>query len=417
MDSENQPNHSNSTAYNVPPPLSATPSEKSWRALSILLSLCLGLFLADAAVSVIDDSFILVSNVHLFAGIRGLLFFLATLLGLIVYVMAGITPRIPKRFFVPVTLFNPLASLAVIPFVIFFYDHIQQVSWAFSLCQLVLGLAVFYRIQGGFMFRWPFVAQNQIGKVSFSWRNLSVFLLVNVLILVPAVLAYCVVCTSVAVNHYTDGFLILRPGGLTVQVKKYVRKDGKTVQLFPMSHIGDAIFYRKLSQSFPSNSIVLMEGVTDDQNLLTNKITYKRMAKSLGLAEQQQEFKPVQGEIVRADIDVDQFSTTTLDLLNLVMFVHAKGLNAASVLKLTQYSPPPHYELQLFDDLLTKRNRHLLEEIDSHLSESENIIVPWGVAHMPGIARGIKKAGFVLESTEEYRVIRFGSRDNKRTAK
>jgi hypothetical protein len=415
MDSENQPNHSMSC--NVPPPLSAASSEKSWCALSILLSLCLGLFLADAAVSLVDDSLILISNVHLFAGIRGVLFFLATLIGLVVYVMIGITPRVPKRLFVPISLFNPVASLAVFPFVIYYYDHLQQVSWAFSLCQLVLGLTVLYRIQGGFKFRWPFVAQNQIRKVSFSWRNLLIFLLVNLFILIPAVLVYCVVCTSVAVNHYTDGFLVLRPGGLTVQVKKYARKDGKTIQLFPMSHVGDAIFYRKLSQSFPSNSIILMEGVTDNQNLLTNKITYKRMAKSLGLAEQQQEFKPVQGEMVRADIDVDQFSTNTLNLLNLVMLVHTKGLNAASVLKLTQYSPPPHYELQLFDDLLTKRNRHLLEEIDSHLSESENIIVPWGVAHMPGIARGIQKAGFVLESTEEHRVIQFGSRDNKPTAK
>jgi hypothetical protein len=54
-----------------------------------------------------------------------------------------------------------------------------------------------------------------------------------------------------------------------------------------MSHIGESEFYRGLSKSFPSNSISLMEGVSDTKGLLTNRISYKRMAASLGVAEQQ----------------------------------------------------------------------------------------------------------------------------------
>ena len=60
------------------------------------------------------------------------------------------------------------------------------------------------------------------------------------------------------------------------------------------------------------------------------------------------------------------------------------------------------------DDLIHKRNQHLLGEIFSRLSESENIIVPWGVAHMPEIARELKKAGFRLDKTQDYVAIRFG---------
>jgi hypothetical protein len=154
-----------------------------------------------------------------------------------------------------------------------------------------------------------------------------------------------------------------------------------------------------------------MEGVTDNRNLLTNKIAYKRMATSLGVAEQQNDFQP-RGKLVHADVDVEQFNTNTIDCLNLVMLIHSKGVNAETVLQLMQFSPP-HFEEQLFDDLLGKRNRRLLEEIHARLSQSQNLIVPWGAAHMPQIAREIQKSGFRMDETQEYVAIRFRFFGNK----
>ena len=75
--------------------------------------------------------------------------------------------------------------------------------------------------------------------------------------------------------------------------------------------------------------------------------------------------------------------------------------------KLMQYSPPADIMPQLYEDLLRKRNQHLVEGIQAHLSETDNIMVPWGVAHMPGIEREIQKFGFRLEETREFMVIRF----------
>jgi hypothetical protein len=46
-------------------------------------------------------------------------------------------------------------------------------------------------------------------------------------------------------------------------------------------------------------------------------------------------------------------------------------------------------------------------EIQHHLQSSDNLMVPWGAAHMPGIAKGIQKAGFHLAETREYVVIPF----------
>ena len=380
--------------------------------VAILLSVCLGLFLAEAFVSFADDSLILFFGIHVLAIIRGIVFLLAILISMLIYALMGLTPMIPKRLFVPVTLFNVVAGLAAIPLSIYFYNRMQRVAWLISLCQVVLGLGILYRLQGGFKLRWPLMPERRLGDRGFSWLNLLAFLLLNVFVAVPAVIAYLALCGGLAVNHFTEGFLTLRPGGLTVQMRKYVRDDGKTVELFPMAHVGDPGFYHKISESFPTNSIILMEGVTDDRNLLTNKITYKRMAATLGVAEQHEEFHP-QGQLVYADVDVAQFTTNTIDLLNLVMLIHSKGVNAENLLKLLEYSPSPDFQEQLFNDLLRKRNRRLLEELHSRLSETENIIVPWGVAHMPEIAKEIQKSGFHLDQTREYVVIRFGHVGNR----
>lgn len=382
--------------------------------MALLLSVCLGLFLADALISLADDALIVVFGVHALASIRGMVFFLAILFALVVYVLMGLTPMIPKRVFIPLTLFNPAAGLLGIPAMIYLYGRLQQVTLVISLCQVVFAVAILYWVQGGLKLGWPLVRPDQLKPRSFSWLNLLGFLLGNGLVIVPAVLAYIGLCAALAVGHFSEGFLVLRPRGFSVQARKYVRADGKSIELVPMAHIGDAAFYHKLSDSFPTNSLVLMEGVTDRQRLLTNTITYHRMAKSLGLAEQQEEFEPTRAEAVDADIDVAEFEKDTIGFLNLVMLVHAKGVTPKNLMMLLQYSPPPQFEERLFGDLLNKRNQHLLAEIETRLPLWDALVVPWGVAHMPGLARDIQKAGFRLVETREYQVIRFGSRGRGR---
>lgn len=381
--------------------------------ISILLSLYLGLFLVSGAVSVVDDSLVLLFRLHLLTVISGVLFFFSILMTMLVYVLMGITPMIPKRAFLPVTLFYAAALLVGFPVLIYWYNRVLEVDWVTSLCQVILALGILSWFQGGFNFRWPIVEEKHLGDRLFSWLNLSGFVLVNVFGLLPAVAVYVFLCAALAVDHFSEGFMALRPNGFSVQVRKYVRNDGKTIQLFPMAHVADARFYHQVSQTFPTNSIILMEGVTDDKNLLTNKITYRRMAKSLGLSEQRKEFVPSRGEMVDADVDVDQFSPDSINFLNLIMLVHAKGLTPGNIQTLMQYSPPPHLQAEVINDLLRKRNQHVVEEIQSELPQTDNIMVPWGVAHMPGIAREIQKAGFRQEETQDFMVIQFHRKGNQ----
>src|SRR6267142_2629104 len=134
-----------------PPPLLSKSDRKSWslrQLFALLLSLCLGLFLADAVVSLVDDS-LLLFNIRVLAWMRGMLFLFGLLMALVIYGLMGLTPMIPKRLFLPVTLFHPLAALVVIPFAIYFYGRIQQIAWAISLSQVILGLGLLFLVQRG----------------------------------------------------------------------------------------------------------------------------------------------------------------------------------------------------------------------------------------------------------------------------
>jgi hypothetical protein len=407
---------------NVPPPLpglnppliTAPPAPgpgrrglSARRLLAILLSVCVGLYLADGLLSLADDSATLFFGLHVLGFFRGLVGFFALLVAFVVYLLMGITPLIPKRIFLPLTLSYLAAELFLVFMLIYFFERIQQVQWMVSLGQVILGLIFLYCLRNGFGLRWPLVSEDQLKGRGFSGWNLAGFVLANVFVLAPGVAIYLVFGVATAVHHFSEGFIALRPGGISVQVRKYVRGDGKTIQLFPMTHVADTGFFRKVAQSFPTNSFVLLEGVSDERNLLTNKINYKRMAASLGLGEQHEDFKPARGQMVRADIDVDQFHASTISLLNLVFLIHTKGVNNGTMLQLAQSTPSPDLLSQLLDDLLGLRNRHLMEQIQTRLGQSDYIIVPWGAAHMPGIAREIQKSGFHLEETSDYMAIRF----------
>jgi hypothetical protein len=399
------------SAVSLLPPLQPEPAPSpgiTRQLLAVLLSLCLVLFLADAAISLVDDSLGLWFGLHFLKAVRGMVALIVLCLSVVIYGLMGLTPMVPKRLFLPFALFNPISLLLYLLLAIYFYGRHERIVWVLSFCQVVLSLGLLRWALGGSRIRWPLVEERWLGSRGFSWLNLSGFLLLNIFVLLPAVALYLFVCAALAVDHFSEGFLALRPSGLTVQVRNYLRHDGKKVRLVPMAHVGEAEFYQKVSQSFPTNSLVLMEGVTDENNLLTNKVTYKRMASSLGLAEQHEAFNPVQVEMVMADIDIRELTADTIGFLNLVMLFHAKGITADTVLKVLRFTPPPGFEERLWDDLLRKRNQHLLGELRSRLSDSEVLIVPWGVAHMPGIAEGIRAAGFRLDGTQDFAVIRFG---------
>jgi hypothetical protein len=80
---------------------------------AIVLSLCLGLFLADAFISLADASLILFCGLHVLSAISGLISILSVVMALGIYGLIGLTPVVPKRLFLPIPLFYLLSTLAV----------------------------------------------------------------------------------------------------------------------------------------------------------------------------------------------------------------------------------------------------------------------------------------------------------------
>lgn len=400
-----------------PPVLAPAPAKTSsgpWL-VSRLLSVCLLVFLVAAVVSLVDDSLAVFGRGRPLMGLEMITSFLLTIISVVIYLLIGFVPMIRRRLFMPVTLFYPVLMMASLPLLIYHYDLLNWISWGTSALQLVVALAAIKMAKGSVNLRWPLVPEARLAARRFRWGYLIGFVLLNVLLLLPFSLVYLGVCSSVAVRHLSEGFVSLSLRGLSVQERKYVNADGKAVHLVPMIHVGDAAFYRTLTASFSTNALVLVEGVTDDHNLLTNRLTYKRMASRFGLAEQQREFKPSPMNVVDADVDISIFSTNTIQLLNLVTLFHSRGATPDTIRQMLEYKPPPGFEAELWNDLLHKRNRHLLGEIRKNLAGSATLIVPWGAAHMPEIGQELEKSGFRVAETREFTAIKFGSRGAGRT--
>jgi hypothetical protein len=361
------------------------------RLIAGFLNLALLVTLAAAVTSLVHDSMVLSGQSRGLPGLATALGILGLLTAVVVYGLMLLTPMVPKRFFMPLTLCGLLTSLLALPLLIYFYTHSALISWGMSLAQLLLWVVILRRLRGSWKLRWPLITAEQLETRPFRWRNFCGF--------------------SLAVSHFTDGFVSLRPAGLTMQVRKYTRDDGKTVELVPMSHIGEPEFYQTLAASFSPQAAVLMEGVSDKQDMLKEKVGYTKTAKDLGLSEQHEVFKP-QGELVAADVDIGQFSKVTLECLKKTMIIHAKGINAET-LRLLMQASPEDLPQQLFHDLLTRRNEHLLTVFEERLHQSDHLIIPWGAAHMPGISAGVLKAGFRLQETKDYVAIRFGGRKSR----
>ncbi|HEX9254495.1 MAG TPA: hypothetical protein VF938_03080 [Candidatus Angelobacter sp.] len=82
-----------------PPPLPAKPN-RARNLFAILLSLGLGLFLADAVVSLVDNSLILFFNLHVLSVLQEILCLFPVLTGIVIYGLMGLRKKFKSPAFV-----------------------------------------------------------------------------------------------------------------------------------------------------------------------------------------------------------------------------------------------------------------------------------------------------------------------------
>ncbi|HNV69808.1 MAG TPA: hypothetical protein PKO06_08935 [Candidatus Ozemobacteraceae bacterium] len=195
--------------------------------------------------------------------------------------------------------------------------------------------------------------------------------------------------------------------------EKYFEKDGLELRLLGMAHVADKNFYEDIKNSLRGKpGLILMEGVTDEKDLLETPLDLSSVAEKLGVDDQRKTFTPksmpAEVTVIRADVDVSDFASDTIELLNLVGKVYSKkGFNFGHFLMMYLKLSQPEVTRTFFTDLIEKRNACLIGHVQNNLKKYPRIVIPWGAMHLPDIERWVSDNGFTLKSQKGRLLLRF----------
>lgn len=227
-----------------------------------------------------------------------------------------------------------------------------------------------------------------------------------------AALAVAWIFDFTELEQLTGGFVVRESLGI-FSVEKFYEKDGVELRLLGMAHVAGSDFYQDIKSSLANKpAIMLMEGVTDEKNLLQTPPDYGSVAKNLGLASQRDKFSPEDMpenvDIIRADLDTADFSGETVDILNFIGSIYGKdGINFSRLLMMYMKLADIENSRAFLGDLITKRNQCLLQHIKTSMQGTRLIVVPWGAMHLPQIEKWARAEGFVFKQKKSRPVIRF----------
>jgi hypothetical protein len=219
------------------------------------------------------------------------------------------------------------------------------------------------------------------------------------------VLAYLPLWFLVSIQLITDGFVRFDLTGVSLADRRFERDD-REIRLVGMMHIGEREAYEALVASFSGGStVVLAEGLTDRDHLLQAPFSFEGVARAAGLDTQDEieaYFDDVEApqqwqrpDVRHADVDLSDFHPDTIALLGRVgeVWDGENPLGAFADLYV-HYGEEPERWAVFAEDVLTRRNLHLLDELRAALVEYERVVVPWGALHLPFVELRVREMGF-----------------------
>lgn len=296
-----------------------------------------------------------------------------------------------------------------------------------AVVQLILGLIILHLNRtlnnAGLLF-----TAKQFSGTAFSFKRFGLFSLGN-LFVVPLLLMLCGFSLAGHLIHdRSAGFVRLKPNGLYMAERTYRRAD-KQLQLAGMIHLARPEYYTALTAAIPAQrTLILLEGVTDHQGLLTEQFSYARIAELLDLTPQgeatfagrlisQKQLESAHSDLnpavdmLPADLDLSAFNPVTIEVLNTLA---KEVLNADSPLtgyaefnRWAQTNVPPDFDKIIMADLIDKRNQHLAGFLPAALKKYDNLVIPWGALHMKGIEQIVLEKGFQPINSRERLSIDF----------
>lgn len=389
-----------------------------------LANLFLILFVVSALFGIADELVQQFLSTPFLAGLQQFTWLVCLFSAVFVYFGLGFNRHLPKIILLPlfIWLFWTLVDYWPLENIIGKYFQL------YAACgQLLLGILML-KLNQKLNHKSPLLVQTQFVGPAFSGQNLLRFCLINILVLPIALVlvSYSLVDNLIETN--TAGFVQLKPNGLYMTERIY-HKGGKQIRLAGMIHLGQENYFTDLMDSIPGEqTLILMEGVSDTDGLLTEHFSYGKIADLLGLTSQEKvsfKGKLIEAtaldqtttetqnipDILPADIDLKQFEPHTLEVLNaLAKYV----LNAESLtqgyLEFNRWSQT-HVTSDtnriVMDDLIGKRNRSVTSYLPKALAKYDTVVIPWGALHMKGIEKIVLGKGFQLEKNRERLSIDF----------
>lgn len=343
-------------------------------------------------------------------------------LGFVLFVGMVFTPRLSKRLLLPPILF---LGFTVVWTLLFGDREILALSFAETL--LALGLIV------GF-WKDPSAGIQDFTshRPAFTFRNFACTGLLNGtmgLCLASLIFLICAQKVRCKFEESTDGYVTIQPGGISLDERTFRRGD-QEIRLVSMIHVAKSGFYDEVAKGLPASAtaVVLLEGISDREHRLTGKLDYSNFAQLIGVNSQKESSFSAQAakgvaetkrndaegkeqtnlEYRSADVDISDFKPATIRWIQAV----AHLLESSNLRELLQKYSETSKALEsgneaAFNDVLDKRNEHLLGEIQSALEAHSMVVVPWGAKHMPGVQSEIEKWGFVETARVPHQAVRF----------
>ena len=251
-----------------------------------------------------------------------------------------------------------------------------------------------------------FFTKADFSHLFFRWKRMFGFVTVNIIVVVPLLIIYLAACTGLAVSHLSRGFVVLDMDGISVEARTYTHR-GRNLYLLPTFHVAEPAFFSILTESLPkTGTAVILEGVTDKSRLVQPGLNYAPLARSLGLDVQDNRIFTSHNVVKRCDVDISNFSPETRKFLNTASRSLQRWSSGNQLMAFIEsfFSPRPDPKL-LWRDLVEMRNRRVVECMHRYLEEYDNVLVPWGAAHMPGLEKEILKWGLTEKSRRRVQVL------------
>jgi hypothetical protein len=379
------------------------------------------LFLIDAGLSLTDE--LLQASYSPLPFLTEARFFVAYVvitLSMIFYACLGIDRRLPKKIFLPLTLFASWSALALWPLSGMVDREALGLTAAISQVALAAIAIILLRALGGHFL----LTEDQFRTPMFSLRNTLGFTAINLLLAPLALLFSGLAATSYYLEEQTAGFLRLSPIGIHMTERSYHFED-KEIRLAGMMHIGKEDYYEDLAKSIPTEgTIILAEGVSDRDHLLESQFNYSKLAGIIGLTSQDKMrlrgnlvdldsvavpgriiSVPGKPDIANADIDLNRFEPKTIEFLNVLgRFLFGDKPLAEGLVEYNLWVEENMSEegvAGVMVDILDKRNDSVIAGMVKTLERYDTIVIPWGAMHMPAIEAAVLAQGFVPGSARE----------------